>query len=71
MTAIRGLVSRNLNICLIVFSSVFVILRIYVRAFMTKSLGLDDAFSVAALVRKDTPNVDLSLGTDMEISPSC
>lgn len=50
MTPIRGLISRDLNICLILFSSISVALRLYVRGFITKALGLDDAFSVAALV---------------------
>jgi hypothetical protein len=50
MTALRGLISRDLNICLVVFSTAFVTLRFYVRGFMLKALGLDDAFSLAALV---------------------
>jgi hypothetical protein len=50
MTALRGLISRDLNICLIVFSTSFVALRFYVRGFMLKALGLDDAFALAALV---------------------
>jgi len=49
MTALRGLISRDLNICLIVFSTSFVALRFYVRGFMLKALGLDDAFALAAL----------------------
>ena len=50
MAALRGLISRDLNICLIVFSTGFVALRFYVRGFMLKALGLDDAFALAALV---------------------
>jgi hypothetical protein len=50
MTALRGLISRDLNICLIVFSTSFVALRFYVRGFMLKALGLDDAFALVALV---------------------
>jgi hypothetical protein len=34
----------------VVFSTAFVTLRFYVRGFMLKALGLDDAFSLAALV---------------------
>ncbi|CZR57694.1 related to integral membrane protein [Phialocephala subalpina] len=49
MVTTRGEVSRSLNICLITFSTIFVILRFYVRCFMTKVLGLDDAFSFLAL----------------------
>jgi hypothetical protein len=63
MAAIRGVISRNLNIFLILFSSIFVALRVYVRGFMTKAPGLDDAFSVAALVIPQ-PKYQYKLSTD-------
>lgn len=44
----QGFAQRDLNISLIVFSTLFVSARLYVRAFMTKSLGLDDLMTVAA-----------------------
>lgn len=47
----RGYLTRNLNICLIVFSTIIVGLRCYVRQFMLKSFGWDDALAVAAWVR--------------------
>ncbi|KAK9418293.1 hypothetical protein SUNI508_08254 [Seiridium unicorne] len=47
-TDYQGFAQRDLNICLIVFSTVFVATRLYVRAFMTKGLGLDDAATVVA-----------------------
>ncbi|KAK6085149.1 hypothetical protein SCUP515_00967 [Seiridium cupressi] len=47
-TDYQGFAQRDLNICLIVFSTVFVVTRFYVRAFMTKGLGLDDAVTVVA-----------------------
>ena len=55
MTAIKGLISLILNICLIFFSTIFVALRVYVRGFMTKSLGRDDLFALVALVRMGHP----------------
>jgi hypothetical protein len=44
----QGFVQRNLNICLIFFSTVFVFARLYVRTFMAKSLGPDDGMTVVA-----------------------
>jgi len=49
-TGYKGFVQRDLNACLIAFSTVFIGLRIYVRKFMTKGLGLDDLMSVVAYV---------------------
>lgn len=43
-----GFTQRNLNICLIVFSTIFVFTRIYVKTFMTKGLGFDDGMTVIA-----------------------
>ncbi|KAH8199407.1 hypothetical protein TruAng_006402 [Truncatella angustata] len=47
-TEYQGFAQRDLNICLIVFSTIFVCARLYVRAFMTKGLGLDDVMTVVA-----------------------
>ncbi|KAI0123770.1 hypothetical protein BJ170DRAFT_93968 [Xylariales sp. AK1849] len=47
-TDYQGFRQRDLNICLIVFSTVFVFTRLYVRAFMTKKMGLDDSIIVVA-----------------------
>jgi hypothetical protein len=47
-TGYQGYKQRDLNICLIVFSTVFVFTRLYVRTFMTKGLGWDDAITVVA-----------------------
>lgn len=49
-TDYKGFVQRDLNASLIAFSTVFVCLRLYVRAFMTKGLGLDDLMTVVAYV---------------------
>jgi hypothetical protein len=68
--ASRGDISRNLNICLIVFSSIFVALRFYVRGFMTKALGLDDAFSFIALVRLLEHLPLLNISTKLRVSQS-
>ena len=69
MTSTRGDISRNLNICLIVFSSIFVGLRFYVRGFMTKALGLDDAFSFIALVSLLKYLSSLNVSTELRIQP--
>ena len=42
---------RKLDICLIVFSTVIVALRYYVRQFMLKSMGWDDVLAISAWVR--------------------
>lgn len=52
-TDYKGFVQRDLNACLIAFSTVFIGLRLYVRAFMTKGLGLDDLMSAIAYVCAD------------------
>jgi hypothetical protein len=44
----KGAGQRNLNICLIAFSTLFISLRVYVRVFMTKTPGWDDAVAVFA-----------------------
>lgn len=46
----RGDMVRSLNICLICLSTLFMSLRFYVRGYMTKTLGIDDAFAFAAYV---------------------
>lgn len=47
-TDYRGYLVRNLNICLIIISTIFVFSRLYVRAFMTKGLGMDDVATTVA-----------------------
>ncbi|KAF7540942.1 hypothetical protein G7Z17_g12059 [Cylindrodendrum hubeiense] len=44
----KGGMIRNLNIALMVITSVILISRVKVRAFMTKALGIDDALAVVA-----------------------
>lgn len=46
----RGYITRNLNICLITFSTIFIALRCYVRHFMLDSVGWDDGFAIIAWV---------------------
>lgn len=46
----HGYTEINLNACLIAFSTLFFGTRIYVRAFMTKTLGWDDAFALIGFV---------------------
>jgi hypothetical protein len=41
----RGFLQRNLNASLLAFSTLFILMRIGTRAFMVKSLGLDDLFA--------------------------
>lgn len=41
---------RSLNIALMVITSIILLARIKVRAFMTKALGIDDALAVVAYV---------------------
>lgn len=45
-----GAILVNLNIALIAISAVILSLRLYVRGFMIKSLGLDDLVSSLAFV---------------------
>jgi hypothetical protein len=45
-----GYVQRNLNISLVVISTTFFGIRLYVRFFMTKSPGWDDAVASLAYV---------------------
>lgn len=40
----------NLNICLITFSTIFIVTRCYVRTVMLKSVSWDDAFALVAWV---------------------
>lgn len=47
-TDYRGYLVRNLNICLIIISTIIVFSRLYVRIFMTKGLGLDDVATAVA-----------------------
>lgn len=44
----QGYLQWNLNVALIVFSTVFILLRLGTRAFLVKALGLDDAVGVLA-----------------------
>lgn len=46
----RGFVTKDLNICLITFSTIFIAVRCYVRRFMLDSVGWDDGFAVIAWV---------------------
>lgn len=46
----HGYTEINLNAALIGLTTLFFATRIYVRAFMTKTLGLDDAFASIAYV---------------------
>ncbi|KAJ9144980.1 Integral membrane protein [Pleurostoma richardsiae] len=46
----KGYLQRDLNACLIAFSTVFVTLRLYVRAFMNKALGRDDLMTGIAYI---------------------
>lgn len=48
--ASQGYVIRNLNIALIVITSVIMMLRLYVRGLMTKAFGLDDFIAIIACV---------------------
>lgn len=47
----RSGVARSLVSCLIVFSTIFISLRIYARYFLIKKSGLDDALACIAYVR--------------------
>ena len=47
----RTAIVRNLNIALLVISSVILAARLYVRLWMIRNPGLDDAFAVLAWVR--------------------
>jgi hypothetical protein len=46
----RGDIAADVAILFLVLAWTAVALRIYVRAFMTKSWGIDDWFGVASLV---------------------
>jgi hypothetical protein len=46
----RGYITKDLNICLTTFSTIFIALRCYVRRFMLDSMGWDDGFAVIAWV---------------------
>lgn len=63
-----GNLQRNLNISLIAISTVFFGIKLYVRAFMTKSLGWDDAVAFLAYVRPSTITADLILSPSINMS---
>lgn len=46
----RSGVTQSLVYCLPVFSTVFILLRIYARCFLIKNFGLDDALACVAYV---------------------
>jgi hypothetical protein len=46
----RGEITQTLVYCLIVFSTIFILLRVHARCFMTKHFGLDDALACIAYV---------------------
>ena len=46
----KGYIIFNLNVALIVITSVIVTLRLYVRGFMTKVLGPDDFLTIISFV---------------------
>lgn len=50
-TADRSYLIRDVNITLMVLSTIFVVARVYVRKFMSNSFGLDDCSAVVSLVR--------------------
>ncbi|KAH6974682.1 hypothetical protein EDB80DRAFT_880160 [Ilyonectria destructans] len=49
-TTSRGHILFNINVALIVISSVIVLARLYVRRFMTKAFGLDDILTIVSFV---------------------
>ncbi|KAH8900365.1 hypothetical protein GQ53DRAFT_127524 [Thozetella sp. PMI_491] len=71
----QGYKQRNLNIGLIVVSTLIVGARFYVRAFMTKVLGLDDLFAgiayacLIAFSALEIHSVDLGSGAHMDQIP--
>jgi hypothetical protein len=48
----QGYRIRNLNVALIVVTSVIMMLRLYARGLMTKAFGLDDFIAIIAYVRQ-------------------
>lgn len=52
-TTPRGHIVFNINVALIVISSVIVLARLYVRRFMTKAFGLDDILTIVSFVCHD------------------
>jgi len=58
----------RLNFCLILFSTAIIGLRMYVRRFMVKSVGLDDLLAVLAWVGCLSPwlhaGINSPLGSD-------
>ncbi|KAI8633916.1 hypothetical protein F5Y19DRAFT_489352 [Xylariaceae sp. FL1651] len=71
----HGDIEINLNACLITFSTIFYGCRIYSRAFMTKTLGLDDAIATAAYLLLVTQSaldiraVSFGSGTHLRLVP--
>lgn len=47
----RAYLIRDINITLMILSTVFVLSRLYVRRFVSNSFGLDDCAAIIALVR--------------------
>lgn len=50
MPSKRGDISFRLNVCLIVISTIFISIRLYVRGVMTNTLRWDDLFAAIAFV---------------------
>lgn len=50
-TANRSYLIRDVNITLMVLSTIFVVARVYVRKFVSNSFGLDDCSAIVSLVR--------------------
>lgn len=49
-TADRSYLIRDINVTLMVLSTIFVIARVYVRKFVSNSFGLDDCCAMLSLV---------------------
>jgi hypothetical protein len=56
-----GQVILNLNVALVVITSVFMLVRLYVRAIMTRGLGRDDVLATIAWVSWQCSSLHLKL----------